>query len=98
MGSAVGTSPGRLVETDSNFDIIGQWPESLDNLGTIFTNFNPHGLSIDWDADIILTSDFVVPLSTLKPSTGIVHDDTLRLWNLTTREIISTIEIPNGMF
>jgi hypothetical protein len=29
MGSAVGTSPGRVVEFDSNFDIIHQFPEDV---------------------------------------------------------------------
>jgi hypothetical protein len=43
-----------------------------------------------------LTSDFVVPLSVLKPTTGIQRADTLRLWNLDSRTIISTITIPNG--
>lgn len=29
MGSAVGTSPGRLVETDADFNIIHEWPEDV---------------------------------------------------------------------
>lgn len=45
---------------------------------------------------MILTSDFVVPLSILKPTTGIQRADTLRLWDLEARTIISTITIPNG--
>ncbi|KAF8854888.1 hypothetical protein BDZ45DRAFT_747040 [Acephala macrosclerotiorum] len=28
-GSAVGTSPGRLIETDANFNIIHRWPEDV---------------------------------------------------------------------
>ena len=31
MGSAVGTSPGRLVETDANDNIIHEWPEDVDS-------------------------------------------------------------------
>ncbi|KAG8529199.1 uncharacterized protein KY384_005834 [Bacidia gigantensis] len=89
MGSAGGTSPGRLVETDNNFDIIGQHPQDVASQVNIFAdNFNPHGLSIDFDKDIILTSDYIVPLSILKPSLGIIRDNTLRLWKLSSRSII----------
>ena len=96
MGSAVGTSPGRLIETDANFNIIHEWPEDVaGTLNILGEQFNPHGLSIDWKHNIILTSDFVVPVSILKPSLGIIHANTLRLWNLATRTIISTITIPN---
>jgi selenium-binding protein 1 len=96
MGSAVGTSPGRLIETDANFDIIHEWPEDVDGtLNILEKQFSPHGLSIDWNRKLILTSDFVVPLSVLKPTTGIQRADTLRLWNLDSRTIISTITIPN---
>lgn len=96
MGSAVGTSPGRLVETDSDFNIIHQFPEDVPGLLNVLgEQFNPHGLSVDWEKNLILTSDFVVPLSILKPSVGIQHANTLRLWNLDSRTIISTITIPN---
>ena len=96
MGSAVGTSPGRLVETDSNFNIIHEWPEDVDSvLNILDQQFSPHGLSIDWNKNIILTSDFVVPVTILKPTTGKVSANTLRLWDLDKRSIISTLTIPN---
>ncbi|KAL9946549.1 hypothetical protein ACHAQF_005672 [Verticillium nonalfalfae] len=97
MGSAVGTSPGRLVETDAAGNIIHEWPEDVQGtLNILGEQFNPHGLSIDFEKKIILTSDFVVPLSILKPTLGIQKASTLRLWNLEDRTIISTITIPNG--
>ncbi|RDI86869.1 hypothetical protein Vi05172_g3083 [Venturia inaequalis] len=97
MGSAVGTSPGRLIETDANFDIIHEWPEDVaGTLNILEKQFSPHGLSIDFANNVMLTSDFVIPLSILKPTTGIQRADTLRLWDLKTRIIISTITIPNG--
>ncbi|KEZ40746.1 Selenium binding protein [Scedosporium apiospermum] len=97
MGSAVGTSPGRLVETDANFNIIHEWPEDVEGtLNILGEQFSPHGLTIDFEKDLILTSDFVVPLSILKPSLGTKYANTLRLWNLSTRKILSTITIPNG--
>lgn len=97
MGSAVGTSPGRLVETNSKGDIIAEHPKILDVEGTLNIlgeQFSPHGLSVDWENNIILTSDYVVPLSILKPTLGVVKASTLRLWNLEERKIISTIKIP----
>lgn len=96
--AAVGTSPGRLVETDANFDIIHEWPEVTDvssTLNILGEQHSPHGLSVDWDRNVILTSDFVVPLSILKPTLAIQKANTLRLWNLASRSIISTITIPN---
>ena len=97
MGSAIGTSPGRLVETDANFDIIHEWPEDVEGtLNVLGQQFSPHGITIDYDKDIILTSDFVIPLSILKPTTGVVHAETLRLWDLPSRTIINTIKIPDA--
>lgn len=96
MGSAVGTSPGRLIETDAEGNILHEWPEDVKStLNILGEQFSPHGLSVDFDNNIILTSDYVVPLSILKPTTGIQRADTLRLWDLKTRTIISTITIPN---
>ncbi|KAI9167929.1 selenium-binding protein [Paramyrothecium foliicola] len=96
---AVGTSPGRLVETDAQGKIIHEWPEDVEGtLNILGEQFSPHGLSIDWDKGLILTSDYVVPLSILKPvsAIGIQRANTLRLWNLSNRKIISTVTIPNG--
>jgi hypothetical protein len=99
MGSAVGTAPGRLVETDAEFNIIHEWPEDVSgNLNILESQFSPHGLSIDWEKNIILTSDFVVPITILKPTLGIQHANTLRLWELSSRTIISTITIPDVSF
>jgi hypothetical protein len=96
MGSAVGTSPGRLIETDKDFNIIHEWPEDVDGLLNILgEQFSPHGLSIDWEKKLILTSDFVEPISILKPTLGVRRANTLRLWDLDSRTILSTLTIPN---
>lgn len=96
MGSAVGTSPGRLVETDAEGNVIHEWPEDVaGTLNVLGEQFSPHGLSVDFEKGLILTSDFVIPLSILKPTTGIQRANTLRLWDLHSRTIISTITIPN---
>ncbi|KAL5044807.1 hypothetical protein BDW71DRAFT_198705 [Aspergillus fruticulosus] len=97
MGSALGTSPGRLVETDAHFNIIHKWPEDVDGLLNILgEQFSPHGLSIGWERKLILTSDFVEPISILKPSLGIRGIDTLCLWYLGSKKILNTITIPEG--
>ncbi|KAK1138540.1 hypothetical protein N8T08_002426 [Aspergillus melleus] len=97
MGSAVGTSPGRLIETDAEFNIIHEWPEDVEGtLNILGEQFSPHGLSIDWERKFILTSDFVEPISILKPSTGIKRANTLRLWDLDSKKILNTITIPDG--
>lgn len=94
--AAAGTSPGRLIETDSNGNIIHQFPEDVaGNENVLADNFNPHGLTVNWEKNVLLTSDFIVPLTILKPTLGKVSDNTLRLWNLSARTIISTITIPN---
>lgn len=97
MGSALGTSPGRLVEIDADYNIVHEWPEDVaGTLNILEQQFNPHGLAIDFEKGVMITTDFVVPASILKPSPVIVKADTIRLWDLRTRTIISTIEIPNG--
>ncbi|KAM7188935.1 selenium-binding protein [Naviculisporaceae sp. PSN 640] len=99
MGSAVGTSPGRLVETDKNGNIIHEHPEITDipsTLNILTEQFSPHGLTVDFDKRIAITSDFVVPLSVLKPTTGIQRANTLRVFSLDGYKILSTITIPNG--
>lgn len=84
------------METDAQGNIIHQFPEDIAGTANVLADkFNPHGLSVDWEKDIILTSDFVVPVTILKPTLGKVSDNTLRLWNLSARTIISTITIPN---
>ncbi|EPS39639.1 hypothetical protein H072_6558 [Dactylellina haptotyla CBS 200.50] len=99
MGSAAGTNLGRLTEWDNSGNLIAEFPSLLDLAGTVNIlkdQFTPHGLSADFNKNILLTSDFVVPLSTLKPTLGIQKANTLRLWNYSSRTIISTITIPNG--
>ena len=67
-------------------------------LNVLDEQFSPHGLTIDWEKKIILTSDFIVPLSILKPvsAAGKQSANTLRLWDLDTRTILNTITIPDG--
>jgi selenium-binding protein 1 len=74
MGSANG-SPGRLVETDANYNIIGEYPMDLNGLthtgDATARQFSPHGLCLNAAKNIMLSSDFGVPNSLLKPSTAV---------------------------
>lgn len=86
-----------MIETDADFNIIHEWPEDVEStLNILGEQFSPHGLTVDFDKNVALTSDFVVPLSILKPSvTGIQRANTLRLWDLEDMSITNTITIPD---
>ncbi|KAI5360360.1 hypothetical protein Slin14017_G085350 [Septoria linicola] len=75
---------------------IGQQVGLYDTLNILGEPFSPHGLSIDLERNLIVTSDFVVPVTVLKPSAGIQRANTRRLWHLGNRKIINTLTIPDG--
>ncbi|WP_394827884.1 hypothetical protein [Pendulispora albinea] len=94
MGGAGGTAPGRVVEYDANNDVVGIWPvlPPLDG-------FNPHGIAIDEQHNLLLTSDFICPLHTLNVVPGlpgfITPRGSVRVWNLNDRTITKTIPVGN---
>jgi DNA-binding beta-propeller fold protein YncE len=89
MGSPDGANPGRLVEYDANQHFVNVWPVSPPLDG-----FDPHGLSIDEAHNLIVTSDFICPLHTLKPEGGeAILRGSVRVWDLKTRSIIRKIVV-----
>jgi len=93
MGSAAGGAGGKVAEFDSNLNLVGEWPviEPLD--GT----FNPHGISVRNDLNLMVTADFVNPVTTLNLWPGpIEFRHAIRVWNLATRTIVRTIDIPDA--
>ncbi|MCL2395263.1 MAG: selenium-binding family protein, partial [Acidimicrobiaceae bacterium] len=91
MGSATGGSPGRVVELNSKMQVTHEWPTDPP------PGFNPHGISIDWDRNLMVTSDFVDLHSTLDSTPGpVVLRGTIRVWNFAERRIIRTITIPGA--
>ncbi|KAF2126740.1 hypothetical protein P153DRAFT_398845 [Dothidotthia symphoricarpi CBS 119687] len=99
LGSAVGTLPDHLIEADADFNIIHEWPEDIE--GTLIIlgeQCSPHSPSIDFEKNIILISDFDVPVIILKPASAadIQKANTLRLWELPSRKITSTITISDA--
>lgn len=88
--SPVGTSPGRLVETDTDFNLTAEHPKLLDlpgNANVLGDQFPPRGLTVNWEQNVAFTSEVVSPVTILKPAPGIQRANTLRLWNLKERTI-----------
>lgn len=92
MGSASGGTPGRVVEVNGQDQIVHEWPDHPPTDG-----FNPHGISIRPDLNLMITSDFVDPASTLNVVPGApIFRGSVRVWNLSKRTIIRTISIPGA--
>ena len=93
MGSHTGGTPGRVAEFDANLQLVGEWPTDPPE-----HDFNPHGISARPDLNLMVTSDFMMPASSL----NIVPGDPLlrgiiRVWDLQNRSILRTIEIPSAI-
>jgi selenium-binding protein 1 len=57
--------------------------------------FDPHGISARPEINLMVTSDFVCPLTTLNAMHGpIDFRGSIRVWDLRHREILQTINIP----
>jgi selenium-binding protein 1 len=93
MGSADGGAPGRVVEFDGRLRRVGSWPSRPPGDG-----FNPHGISVRPDLNLMLTSDFILPDSTLDvfPGPPILWS-TVRVWDFERRRIVKTIAAPEGV-
>jgi selenium-binding protein 1 len=92
MGSANGGAPGRVVEFDRKLRRVGSWPSDPPGDG-----FNPHGISARPDLNLMFTSDFLLPASTLNPNVvpdGPVLRNTVRVWDFQRRKILKTIAAP----
>jgi hypothetical protein len=91
MGSHTGNVPGRIAEFDKNLQLIKEWPE-------IPPGFNPHGISLRPDLNLMVTSDFMLPDSSLNviPGDPILRGS-VRVWDFQRRTIVRTVEIPSAM-
>ena len=93
MGSATGGAPGRLAEFDRRLRFVAEYPgiPPLDG-------FNPHGISADFTRNLLVTSDFINPVTTLNVVPGDpVLRGSLRFWNLAKREITRTVFLPEAL-
>jgi selenium-binding protein 1 len=92
MGGAAGHHPGRVVEFDRNLKIVAEHPRQPPEDG-----FNPHGISVRPEANLMITSDFICPSTTLHAAAGDpVLRGSLRVWDFRRRTIVRTIPIPGA--
>ena len=93
MGSATGGAPGRLAEFDGHLNLIREWPDDLPQDG-----FNPHGISARPEINLMVTSDFILPVSTLNVFPGDpVLRGAVRVWDLQNRTILRTVPISGAL-
>jgi selenium-binding protein 1 len=92
MGSASGGPGGRLVEFDRNLQLVGEYPATSPEDG----GFNPHGIDADFSRNLLVTSDFVNPVTTLNVWPGPVElRSSVRFWDLEARRIVRTVQLPD---
>jgi hypothetical protein len=93
MGSNTGGAPGRIGEFDKSLNLIHEWPDSPPTDG-----FNPHGISARPEINLLVSSDFVNPISTLNvdPDSPQLRGS-VRVWDLKARKIVRTVTIPSAI-
>ena len=92
MGGPEGHEPGRVVEFGKDLKLVAEYPAEPPKDG-----FNPHGISVRPEINLMVTSDFICPSSTLNAVPG---DPSLRgsvrVWDFKARKILKTIPIPGA--
>ena len=92
MGGPMGHSPGRVAEFNRKLELVGEYPAAPPLDG-----FNPHGISVRPELNLMVTSDFICPSTTLHPAPGGLDlRGSVRVWDLRARAILRTIQIPNA--
>src|SRR5207302_7447128 len=92
MGGPAGHAPGRVAEFNSKLELVAEHPANPPDDG-----FNPHGISVRPELNLMVTSDFICPATTLNALPG--NPDlrgSVRVWDLSRREILRSIVIPNA--
>ncbi len=93
MGSESGGAPGRLAEFDRLLNLVAEHPTIPPADG-----FNPHGISADIDRNLMVTSDFINPVTTLNVWPGDVElRGALRFWDFDKRKITRTVFLPQAL-
>ena len=92
MGGPGGHAPGRVAEFDRELRLVREHPEQLPTDG-----FNPHGISVRREVNLMVTSDFICPSTTLHAVSGDIEFRAgVRVWNFERREILRSIPLPGA--
>ncbi len=92
MGGAEGHHPGRVAEFDKDLKLVAEHPADPPA-----ENFNPHGLSVRPEINLMVTSDFICPASTLASTPGDLGlRGSVRVWDFKGRKIVRTVELPGA--
>ena len=92
MGGAEGHEPGRVAEFDKDLELVAEYPAEPPRDG-----FNPHGISVRPEINLMVTSDFICPSSTLNAVPGDLSlRGSVRVWDFKARRILKTIPIPGA--
>ena len=65
MGGAQGHHPGRIAEFGKDLKLVAEYPQAPPDDG-----FNPHGISVRPEMNLMVTSDFICPSTTLHAVPG----------------------------
>src|SRR5262245_19956488 len=92
MGSAQGSHPGRVAEFDRRLRLVAEHPANPPAEG-----FNPHGISVRHELNLMVTSDFVCPATTLHAVPGGLYlRGSVRVWDFRARRIVRTVTLPSA--
>ncbi len=93
MGGAQGHAPGRVVAFDKNLQLLREYPENPPSDG-----FNPHGISVRPEINLMVTSDFVCPSTTLDAMPGAIDfRGSIRVWDYAAKQILRTVKLPGSV-
>ena len=82
-----------MAEFDADLHLIKEWPDDPPQDG-----FNPHGISVRPEINLLVTSDYILPASTLNVVPGDpVLRGAIRVWDFQARKIVRTVQIPTAL-
>jgi len=92
MGGAQGHAPGRVVEFTKDLQLVAEYPQDPPTDG-----FDPHGISVRPELNLMVTSDFICPATTLHAMPGDLElRGSVRVWDFKGRRILRTIKLADG--
>ena len=92
MGGAAGHAPGRVAEFTKDLQLVAEYPANPPDDG-----FNPHGISVRPELNLMVTSDFMCPATTLHAMPGDLElRGSVRVWDFRARKILRTIRLPDA--